>query len=197
MSICRATTLAIGALLAAVGLLSGCGGGGSSQTVGVSHSAGVPKSRQAMHTPSSAVTTTPTAASTTRSTTPSSTMPSSSPGSSPTSSSPIQSALPTVTLGNWTGTKPSVIYFSGDSGNIVTGITWSTWDTQSAKGNGSWGYNTCKPNCAAGNVTHYSTTILISNPTSGQFREMQENQSGPFGKTYSYALPNEALAASS
>ena len=70
--------------------------------------------------------------------------------------------LPTATLGGWTGIEPSLMQFSGDAGNIVSDIDWSTWNDQDAVGRGEWGYDDCTPDCAGGKVTDYPTTITLS-----------------------------------
>ena len=44
-----------------------------------------------------------------------------------TSAAPVLS-LPTLTIASWTGREPVTLYFSGDAGDIATGITWSVWD---------------------------------------------------------------------
>jgi hypothetical protein len=93
--------------------------------------------------------------------------------------------------------RPSIIYFSGDSGNVVTAISWSSWNAESATGNGSWGYNSCVPTCAGGAVTNYPATITLSDPVNGQFEKIQEIQSGPNGSTNNYSLPDAGLGASS
>ena len=105
--------------------------------------------------------------------------------------------LPTATLGTWTGIEPSFMQFSGDSGNIVSDIDWSSWSTASAVGVGAWGYDNCVPDCAGGIVTDYPATITLSNPSDGRFTELTEDQSGPFGSTFMFTLPGPALGASS
>lgn len=106
-------------------------------------------------------------------------------------------ALPTVTLGRWTGTRPKTIYFTVDGGNIVSNIVWSTWNAQSAVGHGTWGYESCQPSCAQGGVVQYPATVTFSSSSNGQFTELQEAQSGPFGKVYTYHSPDLATGASS
>lgn len=105
--------------------------------------------------------------------------------------------LDTVTIGGWTGAEPDIIYFSGDSGNIVSNITWSSWSSESALGHGMWNYDDCVPNCAQGTVTQYPTTIMLSIPVDGQFTSLTEDQAGPHGNTYSYTLPDRGLGGAS
>jgi hypothetical protein len=104
--------------------------------------------------------------------------------------------LPTATLGMWTGIEPTVMQFSGDAGNIVTGIAWSSWNDNAAVGEGSWGYDNCIPDCAGGIVTQYPARITLSGPSAGRFTQLTEDQSGPFGRTSAFALPGPAFNAS-
>jgi hypothetical protein len=105
--------------------------------------------------------------------------------------------LNTVTIGQWTGSKPQTIYFSGDSGNIVTGITWSSWGPDAGQGEGTWHYDNCDPNCAAGTVTDYPASLTVSDPSAGQFTMLTEVQSGPYGQTQTFTLPDRALGGAS
>ena len=113
-----------------------------------------------------------------------------------TSTQPLPSG-PTVTLSNWTGVEPSTFYFSGDSGNIVTGITWSSWTPTSAVGSGTWGYNDCTPDCAGGKVTPYQATITLSEPSGGNFTKLVEQQSGPYGQLQTFTLPSHYIGGPS
>jgi len=103
------------------------------------------------------------------------------------------SALDTITVGDWTGVEPHIIYFSGDSGNIVSTITWSEWNASSAVGRGSWGYDDCVPDCAQGTTTPYPATITLSGPVDGRFTLLTETQSGPHGHTFTFTLPDRDL----
>jgi hypothetical protein len=105
--------------------------------------------------------------------------------------------LPTATLGAWTGIEPTLVQFSGDAGNIVTDITWSSWNDNAAVGEGSWGYDNCLPDCAGGIVTHYPARITLSDPSGGRFTQLTEDQSGPFGRTSTFTLPGPTFNASS
>jgi hypothetical protein len=109
---------------------------------------------------------------------------------------PTQSGLPTgpiIKLADWSGVEPKTIGFSGDAGNIVSDITWSSWNADSAVGQGTWGYDNCEPSCAAGQVTPYPTTISLSKPSGGQFTLLTENQSGPHGQVSTYPLPSKFI----
>jgi hypothetical protein len=110
--------------------------------------------------------------------------------------------LPTVTLAadggsqpTWTGMKPSMIGFSGDATNIVTGITWTLWGSDEAVGHGTWGYDSCDPDCASGAVTDYEAIITLSNPVGRQFTALTEQTEGPHGFERSFALPAPAGGA--
>ncbi len=105
--------------------------------------------------------------------------------------------LPTVTLGAWTGIEPTLMQFSGDAGNIVSNIVWSFWSDQNAVGRGEWGYDDCTPDCAGGTVTYYPTTITLSDPSGGRFTQLTEDQSGPFGSTFTFTLPGPTFRATS
>jgi hypothetical protein len=105
--------------------------------------------------------------------------------------------LPTVTLGTWTGIEPALMQFSGDAGNIVTDIDWSSWNDNSAVGEGTWPYDDCIPDCAGGAVKDYPARITLSSPSGGRFTELTEDQSGPFGQTFTFTLPGPAFRASS
>lgn len=106
-------------------------------------------------------------------------------------------ALPIAKFSNWSGVKPGVIYFSGDAGNIVSGIVWSSWTANSAAGQGVWGYDDCNPNCAQGHVTSYPTTVKLSGVSVGQFTQLVETQTGPYAHTLTYTLPSTFVGAGS
>jgi hypothetical protein len=109
---------------------------------------------------------------------------------------PITS-LPTATLGTWTGIEPALMQFSGDAGNIVIDIDWSSWNDNSAVGEGTWPYDDCIPDCAGGAVKDFPARITLSNPSGGRFTQLTEDQSGPFGQTFTFTLPGPAFRASS
>lgn len=169
-----AITAGIAALLAPVA--AACGGSG------VAH-------RFASGSTTTAPITTTTIATTTTTT---------STGGPATTSAPSSTAPPsTATIGDYTGVEPSIISFSGDSGDIVTGITWETWTATSAEGSGQWGYDDCDPDCAEGTVTTYPTTISLSDPIGGQFTKLVEEESGPHGQVLTFTLPDRALGGAS
>lgn len=116
----------------------------------------------------------------------------------PTTTSTLEpTTLLTVTIGGWTGTEPDIIYFSGDSGNIVNNISWTSWNVDSALGHGTWSYDDCVPDCAQGTVTEYPATLMLSNPSGGQFTSLTEVQTGSHGNTYTFTLPDRDLGGAS
>ncbi len=106
-----------------------------------------------------------------------------------------QPTLPIVTLSNasWTGIEPNVVQISGDAGNIVGNMAWTSWTSQSAVGHGTWGYDDCNPDCASGTVTDYPATITFSNPSFGRFTQLTEVTSGPHAFTQSLPMPGPFL----
>jgi hypothetical protein len=86
--------------------------------------------------------------------------------------------LPIVIIGSYAGVKPATIDFSGDAGNVVTGISWSVWTTSQATGEGASGIQSCVPNCAQGTTTQVPTTIALSNPQGGHFTHLIETRRG-------------------
>lgn len=103
--------------------------------------------------------------------------------------------LPVAHFANWTGRNPSTISFSADSGNIVSGLTWS-WTATQAVGHGTWGYESCDPSCAQGGSTPYPAVVTLSGAAGGQFTTGVEQTSGPHGGSYDFALPSALIGAS-
>ena len=95
--------------------------------------------------------------------------------------------VPIATLGTWTGIEPALMQFSGDAGNIVTDIEWSSWNDSSAVGEGTWPYDDCIPDCAGGAVKDFPARITLSDPSGGRFTQLTEEQSGPDGQTFTFA----------
>lgn len=95
-----------------------------------------------------------------------------------TTSSPPAGQLPTVILGSYTGTEPKAIYFSGDGGNIVTGIKWSSWTPVSAIGQGTSNVQGCVPSCAQGTNTPVPTTVTFTGAQNGHFTHVSETRNG-------------------
>ena len=104
-----------------------------------------------------------------------------------------ESTLPIVTLGSWAGIEPNVVHISGDAGNIVDNMTWTSWNSEMAVGSGTWGYDDCIPDCAEGTVTDYPATITFSEPSFGRFTVLTEVTTGPHGFTTSLPMPGPVL----
>jgi hypothetical protein len=83
-----------------------------------------------------------------------------------------------VSIGRYTGRKPSEIDFSADGGNVVTGIHWLSWTAAGATGRGTSAIESCVPNCAEGPVSYVPTTIVLSTPLNGEFTVLNETRKG-------------------
>ena len=62
----------------------------------------------------------------------------------------ITHGLPTLVVGSYRGQRPRNIYFSGDAGNIVDNLRWSTWTSSHAAASGWSLIQGCVPDCATG-----------------------------------------------
>jgi serine/threonine protein kinase len=103
-------------------------------------------------------------------------------------------ALPVLTAGTYTGIKPKEIDFSGDAGNIVTGITWSSWTATTAIGSGTSDIDSCVPSCAAAPTDLVTTVLMLSDPVNGRFTVIREMRNGT---AEAFVYPNTwALGAS-
>jgi hypothetical protein len=87
-------------------------------------------------------------------------------------------ALPKLIVGTYSGIKPQVIAFSGDSGNIVTKIKWKRWNQTTAVGHGTSNLQGCVPNCAQGSETPVAATVTLSKPRKGHFTKIVEVRAG-------------------
>jgi hypothetical protein len=84
-----------------------------------------------------------------------------------------------LVAGAFDGTRPSVIQFSGDDGDVVTGIQWSSWGDHSATGRGTVGLNDCTPSCAEGTTRYVAATITLSAPDAkGEWTVITESDNG-------------------
>ena len=133
-------------------------------------------------TASSAATTPTSPATSTTTTSPAST-PVSTPVSSPAST--VSAQLSMLTVGSYTGMKPTEIAYSGDATNVVTKITWSSWTPTGATGQGTSDIDSCNPNCAQAPPSLVPTTVTLSAPVNGRFTKMTETRNG-FTSTYTY-----------
>ncbi|HUY64198.1 MAG TPA: hypothetical protein VMV14_06735 [Acidimicrobiales bacterium] len=99
-------------------------------------------------------------------------------------------STPTVTIGGWTGRQPAAIYFSGDAGDIATGLSWSVWGTSRAVGHGTRNELGCVPNCAQGTSIPYPVTVTRSDPVDGRFASIVEITHDGKGTTESFEVPD-------
>src|SRR5689334_13001551 len=175
--------LTLAFLLAAGGTALGLALAGKPASPAVSGSTTAPASTPAQPSSSAATTPTSPAASTTSpASTPASTPPTT-PVSTPASTTPA--ALPVLTVGSYTGMKPTEIAYSGDATNVVTKIAWSSWTTTGASGQGTSDIDSCNPNCAQAPPSLVPTTVTLSAPVNGRFTKMTETRNG-FTSTYTY-----------
>ncbi len=86
-------------------------------------------------------------------------------------------ALPRVIFRDYSGIEPRDVFFSGDGGNIVTGLRWR-WNETSAVGHGISDIQGCVPNCASGTQTPVKTTVTFSRPVNGHFTKIVEIRVG-------------------
>ena len=111
------------------------------------------------------------------------TTPASTPASTPATAGAVQ--LPVLTVGGYTGMKPTEIAYSGDATNVVTKIAWSSWTATEASGQGTSDIDSCNPNCAQAPPSLVPTTVTLSAPVNGRFTKMTETRNG-FTSTYTY-----------
>jgi eukaryotic-like serine/threonine-protein kinase len=178
------------ALVVGVAIVLGAGGaalafalGGHSSTSNGNH-AGAGGSHSATAPATSAVTSSSAAASSPAVSTSASASTSPSPTTSATPSS--SATLPVLVVGSYSGMKPAEIGYSGDSTNVVTGITWGSWTATSATGTGTSDIDSCVPSCAAASPNPVTTTVTLSNPVDGHFTQMSETRNGT---TTNYTYP--------
>ena len=100
------------------------------------------------------------------------------PPPSASASHPTAGALPVLLAGTYHGIKPTEIDFSGDAGNIVTGITWSSWTATTAIGSGTSDIDSCVPDCATAPKDYVTTTLMLSDPVNGRFTVIREMRNG-------------------
>ena len=91
-----------------------------------------------------------------------------------------------LTVGSYSGMKPTEIAYSGDATNVVTSITWTSWTATGATGTGTSDIDSCVPNCAQAPVDNVTATITLSAPANGNFTQMTETRNG---STANYAYP--------
>jgi predicted nucleic acid-binding Zn ribbon protein len=96
----------------------------------------------------------------------------------PASTEPSTTALPTVTVGSFVGVEPTSMVLSADGGDEVSNITWSSWSSAGAVGEGTQTVQHCVPDCADGTETTAPTTLTLSDPVGGQFRLLVQQTEG-------------------
>src|SRR5580692_9339371 len=97
-------------------------------------------------------------------------------------------ALPVFVVGSYSGTKPTMIAYSGDATNVVTGISWGSWTASGATGEGTSDIDSCNPNCAQASPDYVITKITLSDPANGQFTKMTETRNG---STTTFTYPSD------
>jgi hypothetical protein len=96
--------------------------------------------------------------------------------------------------------RPSTITLTcADNGIGVQNMTWTTWTTSAATGQGMLWLNLCQPNCADGKFAYYPVQVRLSNvqeSAHGQwFRDLTITWESPRPSpvpvsTYSLMTPN-------
>jgi hypothetical protein len=90
----------------------------------------------------------------------------------------VPAPLPVLIAGPYRGRRPSTIDISGDAGDIVTGLHWSSWTASSATGEGTSNVQNCVPDCASGTETPVPTSIRLLDPENGYFTKLVERRDG-------------------
>lgn len=97
--------------------------------------------------------------------------------------------------------KPKQIVFAcGDGGVYFGNIRWSKWNMNEAVGRGTLFYNTCEPNCGAGNVQRYKKVRIelggvASGPGMGTMVNTFSSLTGTFGPDSGPAMADAATWA--
>ena len=59
--------------------------------------------------------------------------------------------------------RPTEIVFSCADANVeITGLTWTSWGAEKARGTGTYRVNRCKPDCASGKFFSTKATITLT-----------------------------------
>jgi hypothetical protein len=91
----------------------------------------------------------------------------------------IARTLPVFEFGSTRGQRrPHEIDFSGDSGNIVTNLRWSTWTSSQATASGRSLMQGCVPDCATGAEIMAPTSLTLRDPVDGYFTRIIERRDG-------------------
>ncbi len=78
----------------------------------------------------------------------------------------------------YSGIEPQYVQFSGDAGNIVAAISWSSWTATKATGTGTVDLQGCVPDCASGSETPTPAYLVLSDPVNGKFTAITEYVNG-------------------
>jgi hypothetical protein len=78
----------------------------------------------------------------------------------------------------YSGIEPQYVQFSGDAGNVVAAISWSTWTATKATGTGTVDIQGCVPDCASGSETPTPAYLVLSDPVNGKFTAIAEYVDG-------------------
>jgi hypothetical protein len=76
----------------------------------------------------------------------------------------------------------------------MTGITWTSWTTTTAYGEGTAAVNDCQPTCAAGTVSRYPASIYVFGTQPGPnpvFNDITVTPTGSTGKVESSYTPGD------
>ena len=93
-------------------------------------------------------------------------------------SRPTARRVPMFIFGTDHGIRPRNIYFSGDGGDIVVNLRWSSWTSSHAIGEGVSDIQGCVPDCAAGAEILTPTLITLRDPVDGYFTRIIERRDG-------------------
>lgn len=96
--------------------------------------------------------------------------------------------------------KPKQIVLSCADANVaVTGLSWSSWTANAAKGSGTLSWNPCIPTCVAGKAETFPVKVTLGRLASGAGLDVFSGMTlaypkgGPTGeKTSTYLLDNPA-----
>lgn len=86
--------------------------------------------------------------------------------------------LPMFIYGSDQAIRPRNVAFSGDGGNIVGNLRWSSWTTLRATGAGRSNMQGCVPDCATGAEIVVPTSITLRDPVDGYFTRIVERRDG-------------------
>ena len=88
---------------------------------------------------------------------------------------PALLVVPAVYGGSaYSGIEPQYVQFSGDAGNVVAAISWSSWTATKATGSGTVDIQGCVPDCASGSETPTPAYLVLSDPVNGEFTAIAE-----------------------